>query len=198
VNGLNYSTCFSNVFSKPFPYYHQYTLLQWLYSPCGPGPLFQFLNLYTVGRTAWTGEQPVARPLSAHRTTQTQNKRTQTSMPSVGFEPTIPAFEDSSCLRPRAHCDRPSIYTPIQSYPHPPCQHLHYQLNNFKPQVNISTSLHRSSANYAYRQLFKLLHHSRNYTYTNCFETKCSLFCSQRVFMCCTSSSVTGGLLRRR
>ncbi|PNF37618.1 hypothetical protein B7P43_G11941, partial [Cryptotermes secundus] len=26
----------------------------------------------TVGRTLWTGDQPVARPISAHRTTQTQ------------------------------------------------------------------------------------------------------------------------------
>jgi hypothetical protein len=32
-------------------------------------------------------------PLSTHRTTQTQNKRTQTSMPWVGFEPTIPVFK---------------------------------------------------------------------------------------------------------
>jgi hypothetical protein len=41
----------------------------------------------------WTGDQPVARPLPAHRTTQTPNKRTQTSMPRVGFEPTISVFE---------------------------------------------------------------------------------------------------------
>jgi hypothetical protein len=27
----------------------------WLYSPCGTWTLFQFLNLYTVGRTPWTG-----------------------------------------------------------------------------------------------------------------------------------------------
>jgi hypothetical protein len=59
----------------------------------GPWPLCQFLNLYTVRRTLWTGDQPVARPLPAHRTTQTQNKRTQTSMPRVGFEPTTPVFE---------------------------------------------------------------------------------------------------------
>jgi hypothetical protein len=39
------------------------------------------------------GDQPVARPLSAHRTTQTQNKRKQTFMPEVGFERTIPVFE---------------------------------------------------------------------------------------------------------
>jgi hypothetical protein len=31
--------------------------------PFGPWPLSQFLNLYTVGRTPWTGDQPVARPL---------------------------------------------------------------------------------------------------------------------------------------
>jgi hypothetical protein len=55
--------------------------------------LFQFLNLYTVGRTPWTGDQPVAKPLLTHRTTQTQNKGTQTSMPRVGFEPTIPLLE---------------------------------------------------------------------------------------------------------
>jgi hypothetical protein len=54
---------------------------------------FQFLNLYTVGRTPWTSEKPVARPLPTHRTTQTQKKRTQISMPRVGFEPTIPTFE---------------------------------------------------------------------------------------------------------
>jgi hypothetical protein len=39
------------------------------------------------------GDEPVARPLLTHRTAQTQNKRTQTSMPRVGFEPTIPVFE---------------------------------------------------------------------------------------------------------
>jgi hypothetical protein len=39
------------------------------------------------------GDQPVARPLPTHGTTQTQNKHTQTSMPGVGFEPTTPVFE---------------------------------------------------------------------------------------------------------
>jgi hypothetical protein len=61
--------------------------------PFGPCSFFSFLIIYTVGRTPWTGDQPVARPLSAHRTTQTQNKRTQTSVLRVGFEPTIPVFE---------------------------------------------------------------------------------------------------------
>jgi hypothetical protein len=42
---------------------------------------FQFVNPYTVGRTPWTGDQPVARLLTTHRTTKKQNKRIQTSMP---------------------------------------------------------------------------------------------------------------------
>jgi hypothetical protein len=54
---------------------------------------FQFLSPYTVGRSPWTGDQPVTRPPPTHRTKQTQNKRAQTSMPRVGFEPIIPAFE---------------------------------------------------------------------------------------------------------
>jgi hypothetical protein len=45
----------------------------------GTWPLIQFRNhLYTVGRTPWTSDQPVARPLPTHRTTQTYNKRIHT------------------------------------------------------------------------------------------------------------------------
>jgi hypothetical protein len=59
----------------------------------GRWPLFQFLNLYTVGRIHWTGDQPVARPLPTHRTTQTQNKRKERAMSRVVFEPTTTVFE---------------------------------------------------------------------------------------------------------
>jgi hypothetical protein len=38
-------------------------------------------------------DQPVARPLPINRTTQTQNKRTETLMPRVGFETTTPVFK---------------------------------------------------------------------------------------------------------
>jgi hypothetical protein len=83
----------------------------WLYSPLlDLGRFFSFLILYTVGRTPWTGDQPVAGPLPTHRTAQTQNKRTQTSMPKVGLETHDPSFwagDNSSCLRPRGQCDRP-------------------------------------------------------------------------------------------
>jgi hypothetical protein len=39
------------------------------------------------------GDQHVARPLPTHRTTQTLNKGTQTSMPWLGFEPRNPELE---------------------------------------------------------------------------------------------------------
>jgi hypothetical protein len=51
--------------------YRSISIYLWLYG--------SFLILYTVGRTPWTGDQPVARPLPTHRTTQTQ-KLTQTSI----------------------------------------------------------------------------------------------------------------------
>jgi hypothetical protein len=43
-------------------------------------------------------DQPVLTPLPAHRTTQIQNKRTQTFMPQIGFEPTIPVFEQAKTV----------------------------------------------------------------------------------------------------
>jgi hypothetical protein len=66
-----------------------------MYGPTALVDLGSFfsLYLYTVGRTPWTGDEPVSRPLPTHKTTQTQNKRTQTCMPRVEFEPTIPVFE---------------------------------------------------------------------------------------------------------
>jgi hypothetical protein len=67
----------------------------WLYSPLGPWPLlFQFHDHFTDGRTPWASDQFVSRPLHKRRKTQTQNIHIhQISMPCVGFEPTIPAYE---------------------------------------------------------------------------------------------------------
>jgi hypothetical protein len=65
-------------------------------APLRPGFCFQFHDHFTDGRTPWTSDQLVARPLPKHRTTQTQNKHIhthQTSMPCVGFEPTTLASE---------------------------------------------------------------------------------------------------------
>jgi hypothetical protein len=78
-----------------------------------PWPLFQFLDLFTqsVG-PLWTGDQPIRRPLPAHRTAQTQNKCTETFMPQVGFKPMIPVFEWAKtfhALDCGGHCDWPTI-----------------------------------------------------------------------------------------
>jgi hypothetical protein len=77
----------------------------------GPWQFFSVSwSFYTVCTIPWTGDQPVARPLPAHRTAQTQNKRTQTSMPQMGFEPRLSVFDRAKkvhALRPRGHCDRP-------------------------------------------------------------------------------------------
>jgi hypothetical protein len=64
----------------------------WLYNPCGPWSLFQFLNPHTVSRNPLTGDQPVARPLPIQRTPQTQNKRTDIHA-SSGIRTHGPAFE---------------------------------------------------------------------------------------------------------
>jgi hypothetical protein len=40
----------------------------------------------------------MARPLPACKTAQTHNRRTQTSMPLVGFEPMIPVLESSKTV----------------------------------------------------------------------------------------------------
>jgi hypothetical protein len=59
----------------------------------------QFLNPKRVGRTPWTGDQPVARPLP----TQTEKKQTyiHTFSGIRTHDPSVRATEDSSCLRPR-------------------------------------------------------------------------------------------------
>jgi hypothetical protein len=71
-------------------------LLLLLYSSLvGLGHFFSFLILYTVGRTPWTRDQPFARPLPTHRTTQTQNKRTQCRHPCLQWD-LNPRFQHSS------------------------------------------------------------------------------------------------------
>jgi hypothetical protein len=70
--------------------------------PFGLRHLFQILNPIH-SRTPWTGDQPVARALPTHRTTQTQNKRTETSMLLVEFEPTTPVSEQAKTIH-ALHC----------------------------------------------------------------------------------------------
>jgi hypothetical protein len=77
----------------------------------GPRPLIRLSNhLFTDGRTPWTSDQPVARPLPKLRTTQTQNIRIHTSNIHALSEVrthdlSVRASEDNSCLRPRDYFD---------------------------------------------------------------------------------------------
>jgi hypothetical protein len=77
----------------------------------GPWPFLQFRSLfYTDGRTPWTSDQAVSRPLYTLRTTHTQNNAHTDIHASSGIrthDPSVRASEDSSRLTPRGHCDRP-------------------------------------------------------------------------------------------
>jgi hypothetical protein len=71
---------------------------------------FQFHDHFTDGRTNWTSDQPVARLLPKHRTTQTQNKHIH--IPNIHalcgirtHDPGFLASEDSTCLRPLCYRD---------------------------------------------------------------------------------------------
>jgi hypothetical protein len=72
--------------------------MEWIHQAVQPWPW-----------TPWTGDQPITRPLSTHRATQTQNKHTQTSMPPVGFEPMISVLEQATTVHALDHCDRPDV-----------------------------------------------------------------------------------------
>jgi hypothetical protein len=78
----------------------------WICGPLDLGGFFSFLILYIVGRTPWTGDQPVARSLSTHSDTNREETHTEIHA-SSGIrihDPSARASEDGSCLRPRGHC----------------------------------------------------------------------------------------------
>jgi hypothetical protein len=75
----------------------------WVYSTflLDLGRFFSFLILYVVGRTPWTGYQPVARPLPAHRINAHTDIHASCGLRT--HDPSVRAGEEGSC-----HCDRPS------------------------------------------------------------------------------------------
>jgi hypothetical protein len=63
------------------------------------GCFFSFLIFYTVGRTPLDGGSAHRKAATyTHRTARTENKRTQTSMPQVGFDPMITVFERAKII----------------------------------------------------------------------------------------------------
>jgi hypothetical protein len=79
-------------------------LLAYYTSSLDLGRFFRFLILYTVGRTPWTGDYPVARPLPTNRTNAHTNIHVSSGIRT--YDPSVRASENSSCLRPRGHRDR--------------------------------------------------------------------------------------------
>jgi hypothetical protein len=65
----------------------------------------QFLNPKAVGRTPWAGDQPVTRPLPTQDNTNRINANIHTSSGIRAHDPSVQGSEDSSCPRPREHCD---------------------------------------------------------------------------------------------
>jgi hypothetical protein len=80
----------------------------WLCSPLlDLGQFFSFLILFTVGRTPCTGDQPVARPLRTHRTTQHKINTDINELSGVQtHDPSVRGNEENAFLRARSHCDR--------------------------------------------------------------------------------------------
>jgi hypothetical protein len=122
-----------------------------LYSPLDLGRFFSFLILYTVSSIPCMGDQPIARLLPTHRTTQTEYKHTDIHALSRirNHDRSVRASEDSSCLRPRGHCE--SLYYILL---------LEYDAVMFKSFVYV-----KKTTAYAETQLF---HQHMQYSVTWC------------------------------
>jgi hypothetical protein len=75
-------------------YFYGSTALFWALAA-----FFSFLILYIVGRTRWTGTQPVARSVPKHRI-NTQNTDIHALSGLRTPDPSVEASEDNSCLTP--------------------------------------------------------------------------------------------------
>jgi hypothetical protein len=82
------------------------TLTIGFFGLCPSELITKLLTLWTIDRTSWTVDQPDARPL--HKQDNTNTEQTQTFIPRVGFEHTIPVLK--RCLIPRSHCDRSILF----------------------------------------------------------------------------------------
>jgi hypothetical protein len=91
-----------NLLQRPISYAVSIYLLSLyarLYSPCGPCPLF-FVSLlvYTQSIGLLRREISPSQGRYLHAGQHKHNPRTQTSMHRLGFEPTIPVFEQGKTV----------------------------------------------------------------------------------------------------
>jgi hypothetical protein len=84
----------------------------WLYSPCGPWPLFQFLNPEMVGLLGRRISPPQCRYLHTrqHKHRINAHRDIHVSSGIRTHDHSVRASEDSSFLSPqRGHCDRRQV-----------------------------------------------------------------------------------------
>jgi hypothetical protein len=96
--------------------------------------LFFHFDHFTDGRTPWTSDQLVARPLHKQRTTQTQNKHISNIHALLGIRTHDPGFrasEDSTCLRPLGYGDRPNTIAKTRK------NELYFYYKQFKIELHI-------------------------------------------------------------
>jgi hypothetical protein len=117
---------------------------QWLYSPLlGPGLFFSFVFFSTQTVEHLGLDQPGARPLPTHRTTQHRiSAHTDIhALSGIGtHDPSVRASEDSSCLKPRGHryqlSPSSSSYYPSNSIRNIDLRYLHVR-------VSVHNTFHR-------------------------------------------------------
>jgi hypothetical protein len=86
---------------------------------------FQFRDHFTNGRTPWTSDQLVARPLPKHRTTQTQNKHIHT--PNIHALCAIRTYDSSFRAKTVHALDRSATVTGLKYF----SVHFTEQLTDF-------------------------------------------------------------------
>jgi hypothetical protein len=107
---------------EPYTFIHSF-IHQWLYKPLlGRGLFFSFVVFfYTDGRTSWTRDQPVAKPLlHAGRHKHRINAHTDIHALSGirAHDRSVRASKDISCLRSHGHCDRQNLSSHTHTHTH--------------------------------------------------------------------------------
>jgi hypothetical protein len=105
--------CYS-ILSRSWCYYYYYYHHQWLHSSFFLSSVAFLFHSLGPGGPAY---QTDARPLPTHRTTQTQTKHTQTSMPRVGTEHMISVLEQAKAVHALdGSTTMIDTYTPLQDF----------------------------------------------------------------------------------
>jgi hypothetical protein len=88
---------------------HNSFIYKWLYSPLLGPDLFSFVICLQTVELIGRGISPLGRYLHTEQHKLRINAHTDIHASSGirNNDPSVPASEDSSCLRPGGHCDRP-------------------------------------------------------------------------------------------